>query len=444
MLVLYKVGALLCLAAFYGIYFGKMILQRRQGIKTDQIGKGDKPKRVILIEIIMKIFTFVTPLAEVAVVIIGKSYLGVMGKVFGIYLCALAVIVFGMAVYTMRDSWRAGIPATDKTEFVSRGIYGYSRNPAFVGFDLMYIGIVLMYCSVWIAIPSVVAIIMFHLQILEEEKFLEQTFKEQYLDYKKKVRRYLGQKPLSLDVIIRDVYVLLFIWGLFYMFTCIAYAGLPSFLFLWPGLSLWSYIRIRMLNAKIKGNGKHINKWLVVLYRMAVIAMVAFFAVTECRIVGAMNEPEENELDYIIVLGAGVNGTVPLRPLKLRIDYAYDYMSRNPDTILVASGGQGFGEDISEAECIRRNLVAKGIDESRILLEEKSTSTEENLKFSKVFIEDDARVGILTNSFHLYRAKKIAGAEGYGEVHGLAGVTLMPMGIHYVVREFFGIVRLMF
>lgn len=444
MLVLYKIGALLCLAAFYGIYFGKMILQRRQGIKTDQIGKGNKPKRVMIIEIIMKVFTFVTPLAEVAAILIGKSYLGVMGKVFGLYLCVLSVFIFAMAVYTMRDSWRAGIPSEDKTEFVSKGIYGYSRNPAFVGFDLMYIGVVLMYCTVWIAIPSIGAIVMFHLQILEEEKFLEKTFKGQYLEYKGKVRRYLGQKPLSLDVLIRDMYVLFFIWGLFYTVTCIAYAGIPSFLWLWPMLALWSYIRIRMLNAKIKGSGKHINKWLVGLYRVLVIAAVTFFAITESRVIGAMNEPEQNNLDYIIVLGAGVNGTVPLRPLKLRIDYAYDYLSRNPETMAVASGGQGFGEDISEAECIRRNLVNRGIDENRILLEDKSTSTEENLKFSKVFIENGASVGILTNSFHLYRAEKIAEAEGYQDVHGLAGVTLMPMGIHYVVREFFGIVRLMF
>lgn len=441
---LYKIGALFCLAAFYTIYFGKMIAQRKKGIKTDQIGKGDKPGKVMIIEIIMKIFTLITPFAEVVAVIAGKSMLGVMGKVFGIYLCILAVIIFALAVYTMRDSWRAGIPAEDKTEFVSRGIYRYSRNPAFVGFDLMYIGIVLMYFNIWLIIPSLGAIVMFHLQIKEEEIFLEQTFKEEYTEYKNTVRRYLGRKPLTVDSVIRDFYVLAFIWGVLYTFTCIAYAGIPSFLWLWPLLSLWSAIRIRMINDRMEGREKKkIPGWLKLLYRIAVVAFICFFAFTESKVISSMNEKEESGLDYIIVLGAGVNGTKPRRPLTIRINYAYDYMSRNPDTILIASGGKGIGEDITEAECIRRELVARGIDDARILLEEKSTSTEENLRFSKVFIEEQSSVGILTNSFHLFRAKSIARQEGYGEAYGLAGDTLMPMGIHYVVREFFGVVRLM-
>lgn len=442
---IYKICALLCLASFYFIYFGKMILQKKRGIRTDQIGKGDKSVRVMVIEIIMKIFTLITPFVEVTAVIVGKSYLGVMGKVFGLYFCVLSVMIFATAVYTMKDSWRAGIPAEDKTEFVSRGIYRYSRNPAFVGFDFMYIGILLMYCRIWLLIPSLGAIIMFHLQILEEEKFLYETFGHEYEEYKNTVRRYIGRKPFSMDVLIRDIYVLLLIWGIFYMFTCIAYAGMPSFLWIWPLLALWSALRIRMQNNKIEGRQSRIIKpWIVLGYRVLVIALVGLFVFGEMKIVSSMNEEEVNNLDYIIVLGAGVNGTEPLRPLTLRINYAYDYLLRNPDTKVIASGGQGFGEDISEAECIRRKLVEKGIDNSRIILEENSTSTVENLRFSKSYIDDESSVGILTNSFHLYRAKKIAGYEGYNDVHGLAGKTLMPMGIHYVVREFFGIVSLMF
>ncbi len=95
----------------------------------------------------------------------------------------------------MRDSWRAGVSKTDKTELVTRGIYQISRNPAFLGFDLVYIGILLMFFNWALFGVSVFAIIMFHLQIVNvEEDFLIAAFGKEYLDYKRKVNRYLGRK----------------------------------------------------------------------------------------------------------------------------------------------------------------------------------------------------------------------------------------------------------
>jgi len=137
-----------------------------------------------------------------------------------------------------------------------------------------------------------------------------------------------------------------------------------------------------------------------------------------------------------------LNGTVPSNPLVKRIEEGYDYMSDNPDTILIASGGQGFNESISEAECIKRELVKKGVDKERILLEDRSTSTIENLKFSlKIIGRNDLKVGIVTNSFHEYRALMIAKEAGYENVYPVPAKTLFPVGIHYMVREFFGVVR---
>ena len=114
-----------------------------------------------------------------------------------------------------------------------------------------------------------------------------------------------------------------------------------------------------------------------------------------------MNAEPEPKLEYVIVLGAGLNGSTPSNTLKKRIEEGYIYMSENPDTILIASGGQGFKESISEAECIKRELVKMGISEDRIILEDRSTSTIENLKYSLMILGDpDAEVGIITNSFH--------------------------------------------
>ena len=95
----------------------------------------------------------------------------------------------------MRDSWRAGVPENDKTELVTSGIYQISRNPAFLGFDLLYIGLLMMFFNWVLCVVSAFAIVMYHLQIVNvEEDFLLITFGDEYLKYKKKVCRYIGRK----------------------------------------------------------------------------------------------------------------------------------------------------------------------------------------------------------------------------------------------------------
>ena len=107
----------------------------------------------------------------------------------------LGVAVFLCAVLEMRDSWRAGVSKTDQTELVTNGIYQLSRNPAFLGFDLVYIGILLMFFN-WILLAATLfAMLMLHLQIVNvEEEFLITVFGEAYLEYRKKVNRYLGRR----------------------------------------------------------------------------------------------------------------------------------------------------------------------------------------------------------------------------------------------------------
>ena len=103
-------------------------------------------------------------------------------------------LIFLISVLCMKDSWRAGIPVKDKTELVTDGIYAYSRNPAFLGFDLQYIGMLLMFCNLLTGMFTVFAIVMLHLQILQEERYLTATFGTAYLDYRHRVFRYLGRR----------------------------------------------------------------------------------------------------------------------------------------------------------------------------------------------------------------------------------------------------------
>lgn len=189
----YFVLALAVLAIFYGIYFAKMLIQRRHGIKTHQIGRR-KEKTLHTIEILMSIATFGAPITQLVSVALGWNYMPSGARFTGFCTGMLGDLIFLISVICMKDSWRAGIPDKDKTELVTTGIYKFSRNPAFLGFDFMYLGVLLMYFNPLTAVFSLFAIGMLHLQILQEEKFLTATFGEQYTEYKKHVFRYLGRK----------------------------------------------------------------------------------------------------------------------------------------------------------------------------------------------------------------------------------------------------------
>ena len=173
------------------------------------------------------------------------------------------------------------------------------------------------------------------------------------------------------------------------------------------------------------------------------VCCLLLFLAVEGLVVRTMTAESMPGLDYIVVLGAGVIGEKPSNPLRMRIQKAAEYLQENPDTIVIASGGQGSDEQISEAECIRRQLTeVYQIPEERILLEERSTSTEENLRYSLQIIgKTDTATGIITNGYHEYRAMLIAKQEGYRDVHPVPAITLLPVGIHYTVREFFGVIH---
>lgn len=204
----YQIAAIIILLIFYGCYFGKMMSQKKKGIQTDQLGKG-KSGFIKIIEITMKIVTILVPIAEVISICINTTSLPDGARTAGIVVAALGDLIFIISVVTMRDSWRAGVSETEKTELVTNGIYRFSRNPAFLGFDLVYIGILLMFFNWVLLAVSVAAMVMFHLQIVNvEEDFLMVTFGEDYLDYRKRVCRYIGRKPFNHKALA----ILLVIW----------------------------------------------------------------------------------------------------------------------------------------------------------------------------------------------------------------------------------------
>ena len=189
----YPVLALVVLALFYAVYFGKMLAQRRQGIVTDQIGRR-REKTLHRVELLMKTATYVIVPAQLLSIALNWSALPDNARLTGFGVGLVGDGVFLAAVLCMRDSWRAGIPDRDKTALVTGGIYAFSRNPAFLGFDLMYTGVLLMYLNPLTAALTAFAVVMLHLQILQEERYMAGAFGEEYLRYKGHVMRYLGRR----------------------------------------------------------------------------------------------------------------------------------------------------------------------------------------------------------------------------------------------------------
>lgn len=186
-----QIVALSTMAVFYTAYLAKILMQRKQGIQTDQIGKGNKARKLLMIERLMKAATyFVIPVEIISIVGNFCLWNGFLRWV-GLAVADLGVIVFVAAMATMRNSWRAGIPDNDQTELITTGIYTLSRNPAFLGFDMMYIGLLIAFFNVGHLLFVLFAVAMLHLQILQEEVFLTQVFGASYLEYKKRTGRYI-------------------------------------------------------------------------------------------------------------------------------------------------------------------------------------------------------------------------------------------------------------
>ncbi len=181
-------------------------------------------------------------------------------------------------------------------------------------------------------------------------------------------------------------------------------------------------------------------KGLLIFLRSCVAALlILFFAVEGIIFFGGMKTPEAG-LDCIIVLGARVNGREPSGALRNRIEVAGQYLQANPDTIAVLSGGRGTDEEISEAQCMYENLIAMGIDPGRLIMEDNSTDTSENMRFSRALIpENTETIGIVTNNFHMFRSLAIARKEGLENISGVPVATSLLSYPHYMMREFIGV-----
>ncbi len=193
-------------------------------------------------------------------------------------------------------------------------------------------------------------------------------------------------------------------------------------------------------------------KWAELALLALVIAGTVFFAVMEARVIrGRENGAGESAASCVIVLGAGVDGTVPSMSLKCRLDAALDYIADKPDIPVIVSGEQGVGEDISEAECMYRYLTAHGVDPSRVWREEQASSTWTNLTYSLAMMRErgmdtQAPIAIATSDYHSARARFLAQRAGFAAEQVAIVSGSLPEGayyrlltVNYYVREAFAL-----
>lgn len=215
--------------------------------------------------------------------------------------------------------------------------------------------------------------------------------------------------------------------------------------FAFRGYAYWGYLLIFIAALLL------LHRFLPTVWWRVVVGLtclgVLYFCVAEYPIIKNARTDADDERDYLIVLGAAVHGDQPSLTLVRRLDGALDYLKRYPDAVAIVSGGMGPGETVTEAQAMHDWLVAQGIAEARILLEEESTSTQENLANSFAIIrtrgdEPDGNTAVVSSPYHLYRAKLHARQQGV-EVAGVAA----PWGyvfvmLNYFIREAFGVTHL--
>lgn len=176
-----------------------------------------------------------------------------------------------------------------------------------------------------------------------------------------------------------------------------------------------------------------------------IILFILIFVIIEGLIIVNAVTFENKKAEYLLIPGAALLGERPSLELLYRLDRALEYLKAYPDTKVVASGGQGSGESIAEADYIKKYLAGHGVYENMIIVENRSTNTYENISFSmKLIKERDDRKGIklaiVTNDFHVFRSKLLAGRQGI-TAYGVPARTPLYIIPNHYIREFFAVIK---
>lgn len=253
-----------------------------------------------------------------------------------------------------------------------------------------------------------------------------------------------------------------------YYITIIVYSGVTtSFAFIWllaSGFFFLAAAGVRFAQV----NPRKLPLWMPVSAATFFCAAMTIFCIVEVLVFMGAASSDVPNLDYVIVLGAKVKEGPISDSLKKRLDKAIEYNQRNPETILILSGGREGDEPFFEAQVMYDYLIYNGVPAQNLLMETRSNSTVENIAYSRVLIEQvqeekrlqeerrrktvapgpymeveakPIQIGVLTSNFHVYRAKKIAEKWGIPGIYGIASESDLILFPHLCVRECVAILK---
>ena len=200
---------------------------------------------------------------------------------------------------------------------------------------------------------------------------------------------------------------------------------------------------------KLKELNRKLPKAITFVILLLIASVLIHFGCFEAKVIKFANSIPDDGASWIIVLGAKVNADTPSLEFQRRLEAAADYAKKNPKTKIILTGGMGYDEIMPESEAGYRVMIGEGIDPSRILTEDKSTSTTENLIYAKQLMEnplfaekvEKGKVIIVSSAFHLYRASLIAQRQGIENTQYLGSKGLQSLMPHYYLREYAAYVR---
>ncbi|MFC9707425.1 YdcF family protein [Paenibacillus sp. NPDC056933] len=240
------------------------------------------------------------------------------------------------------------------------------------------------------------------------------------------MKKFIQEKGLILDLIFIACFVFFLVfWGW-------------NFAVKFFGMITVAFIVLRRIDYQ-----KHILLKRILLTGFGIAAVS--FVIIEALVFTQLNANDPEEADYVIILGSGIKGTELSLTLKQRLDASLDYIRSHPHTPVIVSGGQGPGESIPEALAMKNYLVDQGISPTQVIMEDRSTSTQENMAFSKKIIDasglEHPEIMIVTSDYHMFRSKYLAAKNGFAAEYGISAPSpgyLKPINM---IREYFAAVK---
>ena len=250
------------------------------------------------------------------------------------------------------------------------------------------------------------------------------------------------KKPAKIARVVSWVLTILGYCSLAYYVVLLPYLGFGvSFALFWVALGAGCLLLNWLLKRVGKKSRKRQKRLARVLAVLMAAALALYVGVTGRVVAGSFSRPAP-DADYVLVLGARVKDNGPSVLLLYRIKAAAEYLKANEGAKAILCGGQGDNEPMTEAQAMFEGLKKYGISEDRLILEDKSTSTEENIAFAKALMEgENPAVVITTTGYHVYRALNTARSQGLDNVSGNPAECAWITPLNYYTREFFAVLR---